>query len=157
MEKDESGLTVLHLACQKGHLNVVKVIESHLDPDKLQKMCDICDKEGNSLLHLACQSNSKYVVLHLLNERSAEIDARSNSKDEEAPLYVAAQLLVATNNKGEAPAHIAAQLKSIDIIKLLLDKGDHSLIELKDHRRCTPLHHAAENNQPKIITFLHQL
>ena len=65
MEKDESGWTVLHIACQKGHLNVVKVIESHLDPDKLQKMYDI---EGNTLLHLACQSNSKDVVLHLLNK-----------------------------------------------------------------------------------------
>ena len=154
MEKDESGWTILHIACQKGHLNVVKAIESHVDPNKLQKMYDICDKEGNTLLHLACQSNSKDVVLHLLNKRSAGTDARSNSK--EAPVCVAAQLLVATNNKGEAPVHTAAQHKSIDIIELLLDKGGNTVIELKDHRGYTSLHHAAENNQSEIITFLHQ-
>ena len=71
-------------------------------------------------------------------------------------MCVAAQLLVAVNSKGEAPVHFGAQHKSIDIIKLLLDKGGNTVIELKDHRGCTALHHAAENNQPEIITFLHQ-
>ena len=64
--------------------------------------------------------------------------------------------ITAVNSKGETPVHTAAQHKSVEIIKLLLNKGDHTVIELKDHRGCTPLHHAAESNQPEIITFLYR-
>ena len=64
--------------------------------------------------------------------------------------------IIATNSRGETPVHIAAQHKSVKIMELLLDKGDNTVIELMDDCGCTPLHHAAENNQSEIITFLQQ-
>ena len=136
--KDSEGRTPLHTACQRGQTEVVKI---HIQSLKLlieaadTNSLEITDVNGNTPLHLACEGESKAVV-QLLVDHGASI--------------------IAVNSRGETSVHTAAQHKSVDIIELLLDKGDHTVIELKDHRGCTPLHHAAENNQPEIITFLQQ-
>ena len=132
MLKDGHGRTVLHLAYQKGHLNIVQVIESHLDSDKLQEIYELCDNDGNTLLHLACQSQDKNAVLHLIHKWNAKIDARNNSK--------------------EAPIHVAAQFQSTEIIDILLEQGTN--IESTDASGCTPLHHAARCNQKDMIQHL---
>ena len=67
--------------------------------------------------------------------------------EERTPLHAACQ-------RGQT--EVVTQHKSVEIIKLLLNKGGSEAIELKDDHRCTPLHHAARNNQPEMITFLHQ-
>ena len=134
MVKDGNGRTVLHLACQKGHLSIVQVIESQLDPEKLQEIYKLCDNEGNTVLHLACQSQKKTVVRHLVDKRRTHIDARNNSKN------------------GEAPIHVAAQFQSTDIIDILLDQ--RADIETKDANECTPLHHAARCNQKDMVRHL---
>ena len=132
--KDKHGKTILHLACQNGHLKVVIAIESLLDSDKLSCVYELCDNEGNTLLHLACQHQRKNVVQHLIHERGANIDARKNSKN------------------GEAPIHIAAQFQSRDIIDILLKKGAD--IETRDANGCSPLHHAARCNQKDMVEHL---
>ena len=132
--KDKHGKTLLHLACQNGHLKVVIAIESLLDSDKLSCVYELCDNEGNTLLHLACQHERKNVVQHLINERGANVDARKYSED------------------GEAPIHIAAQSQSKEIVDILLNKGAD--IETKDANGCTPLHHAARCNQKAMVEYL---
>ena len=134
MVKDECGRTVLHLACQKGHLNIVQVIESHLDTEKLQEMYKLCDNEGNTVLHFACQSQKENIVRYLVDKRRTHIDARNSSKN------------------GEAPIHVAAQFQSTDVIDVLLNQG--AAIETKDAKECTPLHHAARCNQRDMISHL---
>ena len=135
--KDSEGRTPLHTACQCGQTKVVKI---HIQSLKLlieaadTNLLEITDANGNTPLHLACVGGS-IAVVQLLVDHGASITA--------------------VNSKGETPVHTTAQHKSVEIVKLLLDKGNDT-IELKDHCGCTPLHHAAENNHPEMITFLHQ-
>ena len=129
MLKDGHGRTVLHLAYQNGHLNIVQVIESHLDSEEIY---ELCDNDGNTLLHLACQSQNKNVVLHLIDKGRASVDARNNSK--------------------LAPIHVAAQFHSTEIVTILLKQGAD--IESRDASGCTPLHHAARCNQQDMIQHL---
>ena len=136
--KDSEGRTSLHTACQHGQTEVVKI---HIQSLKLlieaadTNLLEITDANGNTPLHLAPEGESKAVV-KLLVDHGASVTA--------------------VNSKGETSIHTAAQHESVEIMELLLDKGGNTTIELKDHRGCTPLHHAAENNQPEIITFLQQ-
>lgn len=129
MVRDESGKTPLHVACQKGHLNVVKIFKSELDPEKVKKLLD---SEENTPLHLACQSNNKDVVLYLADEMKVDVNAR--------------------NRKGEEPLHIAVQFASTHIVGILLNRG--AKIECQDIVGCTPLHHAARSNQKDMVEFL---
>ena len=131
---DKNGKTILHLACQNGHLDVVHAIDSLLDSEKRSTIYALCDNEGNTLLHLACQCQSKNVVQHLIQERGAKIDARNNSTNEETPI------------------HVAAQFPSEEIIDILLKNGAD--IETKDANGCTPLHHAARCNQKDMVEHL---
>lgn len=133
MVKDGSGKTVLHLACQNGHLNVVQGIETHLDLAKLQEIYEICDNNGNTPLHLACQSQKKKVVIHLVDKKRVSIDTRNKLN-------------------GEAPIHVAAQGKSTKIMGILLERGAY--IESTDTSGCTPLHHAARCDQSGMIQYL---
>lgn len=134
MVKDGKGQTVMHLACQNGNLNIVQVIESQLDTEKLQEIYELHDNEGNTVLHLACESQQENIVRHLVDKRRTDIDARNHSKN------------------GEAPIHVAAQFQSTDIIDILLSQGAD--IETKDANDCTPLHHAARSNQKDMVRHL---
>ena len=133
--QDSEGRTPLHTACQHGQAKVVNIFIQSLRKVTDTDLLEITDANGNTPLHFACERESKTVV-ELLVDHGASITA--------------------ANSKGEAPIHTAAQHKSVEIMKLLLDKGDNTVIELTDNDRCTPLHHAAENNQSEIITFLQQ-
>ena len=126
--------TPLHTACQHGRTGVVKIHIQSLQTVTDTNLLEVTDANGNTPLHLACVGESKAVV-QLLVDHGASI--------------------IAVNSKRETSVHAAAQHKSVEIMELLLDKGDNT-IELKDHRGCTPLHHAAENNQPEIIKVLHE-
>ena len=132
--KDSEGRTPLHTACHHGQTEIVKIYIQNLRAADTN-LLEITDVNGNTPLHLACVGGS-IAVVQLLVDHGASI--------------------VAVNSRGETSVHTAAQHKSVEIMELLLNKGDHTVIELKDHRGCTPLHHAAENNQPEIITFLQQ-
>ena len=127
--------TPLHTACQHGRTGVVKIHIQSLQTVTDTNLLEITDANGNTPLHLACVGRN-IAVVHLLVDHGASI--------------------IAVNSEGETSVHTAAQHESVEIMQLLLDKGGHTVIELKDHRGCTPLHHAAENNQPEIITFLHE-
>ena len=133
--KDSEGRTPLHTACQHGQTEVVKTHIQNLREVTETNLLEVNDANNNTPLHLACEGESKAVV-QLLFDQGASVTA--------------------VNSRGEAPVHTAAQHKSVEIIELLLNKGGSRAMELKDDHRCTPLHHAARNNEPEIITFLHQ-
>ena len=116
-------------------MEVVRIYIQNLKSVANTNLLEVTDANGNTPLHLAPEGESKAVVKLLVDHHAS---------------------IIATNSKGETPVHTAAQHESVEIMELLLDKGGNTVIELKDHRGCTPLHHAAENNQSEMITFLHQ-
>ena len=133
--KDSEGRTPLHTACQHGQNKVVDIFIQTLQTQTDAIIFEMTDANGNTPLHLACMGGN-ITIVQVLVDHGTSITAR--------------------NSKGEAPVHTAAQHKSVEIIKLLLNKGDSRAIEVTDDHRCTPLHHAARNNQSEMITFLHQ-
>ena len=136
--KDSGGRSPLHTACLHGQAKVVKILIQSLQTQNETSdtsIFEVTDENGNTALHLACDGGSIDVVQLVVDHGAST---------------------TAVNSKGETCVHIAAQHKSVEIMELLLDKGENTVIELTDSRGCTPLHHAAENNQPAIITFLRQ-
>ena len=133
--KDSEGRTPLHTACLHGQTEVVNIHIQNFKKVTEINLFEVIDANGNTPLHLACVAENNAVVQLL-------VDNGTN--------------ITAVNIKGETSLHTAAQHKSVEIIKLLLNKGDNTLIELKDHCGCTPLHHAAENNQSEIIKYVYE-
>lgn len=125
------NMTPLHLACQDGQLEVVKELGSHLTEDDIKRK----DKEGNTALHLACEGGEEEIVVLLL-----EVGKRIEG------------LINVRNVEGEAPIHFAACYGRKDIVHLLLRNGAKD--DERDDHGCTPLHHAARNDQEKMIRFL---
>ena len=132
MACDKKERTPLHIASQCGHLEVARVICSGSNGFEV---LEAVDENGNTPLHLACVGGNATVVQLLLDNGAS---------------------MTAANSRGEVPVHTASQYKSVEIVEQLLKNGDHTMIGLIDGRGFTALHHAAENNQIKIITFLHQ-
>lgn len=130
--KDSRGRTPLHNACHHGH---TEVVQAHVETASDINLFEVIDADGNTPLHLACVGGCKAVV-KLLVDHGASVTA--------------------VNSKGETSVHTSAQHESDEIMELLLDKGGNTVTEVKDKHGCTPLHHAAKNNQTKIITFLNQ-
>ena len=129
--KNSRDMTSLHLACQEGHHKVVKKLEHHLMPQDIRQE----DREKNTALHLACEGGEKETV-QLLLDKGASIDGLINVR----------------NVRDEAPIHFAARYGYEAIVDLLLEQEVE--IDVRDNHGCTPLHHAARNDQEKMIQFL---
>lgn len=129
--KNIRNMTALHLACQEGHHEVVEKLEPHLKAEDVTQE----DREKNTALHLACEGGKKETVQLLLNKGEG-IEGLINVR----------------NVRDEAPIHFAARYGYEDIADLLLKKG--VAIDTRDIHGCTPLHHAARNDQEKMIHFL---
>ena len=135
--KDNRKRTPLHTACLNGHVEVVRIyVQSRMLLEATDaNVLEVTDDGGNTPLHLACVGGNVDVVQLMVDSGASVTTA---------------------NSRGEAPVHTASQYKSVEIVKTLLDKGGQPIVELLDSRGFTALHHAAENNQTKIIEFLNQ-
>ncbi|XP_056001155.1 ankyrin repeat domain-containing protein 26-like isoform X13 [Ostrea edulis] len=125
---DKENRTALHLACARGHADIVKVLlewhaksnvgdgESktpllkavecgHDDCVKLliehNAQLDTVDRKGNSAVHLAVLYNHPRIV-KILTERGATVNLRNKTEE------------------GLAPLHMSIQLKREEITKILL-------------------------------------
>ena len=141
--QNKKGDTPLHLACHKRSLDVVKLL--------LEKQCSInipnkkgetaqdvpLNEDGDCLLHIACKWGDVDIVKYLITDEKYSPNIQS-STSENTPLHIAAkygqkdaivQLLSCKecnpnvqNIEGDAPLHVACYMKSLDIIKLLLER-----------------------------------
>ena len=72
---DSDGYTLLHLACQKGFLDIVKYFVE-LDEDSLKKT----DAKGNLALHHACLGGWYDIVIYVLGKSSHGVTMQNLDK-----------------------------------------------------------------------------
>jgi ankyrin repeat protein len=148
------GYTALHLAVQKGCIEIVNFL--------LEKGANInvITNNGFTLLHCAALEtyHNKVELIELLLERGLNINASDNKGH--TPLHFAAfngysevvrclldkgANINAPNNDGWTPLYIAIDKKHPNVIKLLLERGAD--VNIKDKCQVTPLHYIARSDQ----------
>ena len=122
---DSNGNSVLHLACQRGILKVVKML---LESSSLT----LQNKEGNTPIHVACYKKSAALVGCLLKKCSGNLD---NHKNNESDTYL----------------HIAATVGDLDTINLLLK---HCSTTCQNANGDTPIHIACRANNQLVVECL---
>ena len=120
--------TLLHLACQEGHVAIVLYLTS------LSK-CDISAKTSNesTALHLACKSRSLPILKHLVKECHMD--------------------LIVRDYNGMAPVHVACEAGSLSLVKYIIEHSSLSL-DITDSFGRTPLLIAAFSKNLPIIRYL---
>ncbi|MDB2592086.1 ankyrin repeat domain-containing protein [Gammaproteobacteria bacterium] len=159
---DDDGLTVLHHAANKGHLDVVKyLVEQGADHNAKVKTCgflpihfaayngcqdilkflltkhqgdisNIKSLTGENLLHKAAQGNQPEMIDFLVNDKSMEIDD--------------------VDVNGSSALHRAAYSSSLKAVKKLIDLGANKNLTNKEDK--TPLQIAQEQGCNEIVNLL---
>lgn len=156
-EKD-AGFSPLYRACQKGHLEVVKVLISHGANIESKK------GDGSSCLYISSQENRLEVVKYLL-EQGADIEATFRAGF--TSLYIAAQKghleivrcliehgakMDAAAEKGATPIYIACQNGHKDVVEYLISKMANIEVQFKDG--FTPLFIACQKGHREVVELL---
>ena len=119
---DASGKSPLYIAAEEGNeIAFMELIHKNV-------RCDLVDREGNMLLHCAAKSNSKIILLAVLNLYSryrVELSSKINI----------------TNIEGKTPLLIAAEGDNPECVDLLIKMGSNVLHV--DHGGNTLLHCAS--------------
>ena len=125
---EDTQSTVLHLACQEGHVAIVLYLTS---PPK----CDISAKtsNGSTALHLACKSRSLPILKRLVEECHMD--------------------LIIRDYNGMAPVHVACEAGSSSLVKYIIELSSLSL-DITDSFGRTPLLIAAFSKNLPIIRYL---
>jgi len=126
------GLTPMHLACQKGHHQVVDEIARlvHVWIDAANRYQDMYTP-----LHTACECSHKN-VMDVLLEHKAKV--------------------CFTKKESLSPLHLAVKKGFADGLELLLNKRP-DYVNCTDNQLRTPLHYAGEHcHKSNIITLLHK-
>ena len=126
--RNDTQSTLLHLACQEGHVATVLYLTS------LPK-CDISAKtsNGSTALRLACKSRSLPILKHLVEECHMDLIIRDYNR--------------------MAPVHVACEAGSLSLVKYIVDHSSLSL-DITDSFGSTPLLIAAFSKNLSIIRYL---
>ena len=126
--KDPSGLTLLHLACQHKHLDIVQYLinDQNCNPESTSP-------NGRTPLHIACKSG------HLHTAKCLITDHKCNPH--------------CTDNDGYTPVHAASESGNIETVKYLITEQGCDP-QVGDSIGNTPLHYASESGHLDILQYL---
>ena len=151
---NDNGYTILHIACKKGHVSLVKMVGKHAS-------LLATTKNGDTPLHLAAAKGHKECVEALL-QLNAPIMLRNAAG--KTALHIAcergraslvkmvgknASLLATTDKNGDTPLHIAAAMGHKQCVEALLQLD--APIILKNAAGKTALHIACEKGLANIV------
>ncbi|KAK0703015.1 ankyrin repeat-containing domain protein [Lasiosphaeria miniovina] len=134
--RSETGLSLFHIACTAGSLEMVEVIIK-----KLREQAgplNITDREDSTPLHFAAINTSSSVLAYLLGLGCDSLDPN------------------AMNARGFTPLHTAFTTGTLESINLLLGAGAN--INVIGPDKITMLHLAAQNFQnPEVLDLLSEM
>ncbi|KAJ0963291.1 hypothetical protein J5N97_028413 [Dioscorea zingiberensis] len=139
LELNSRGLSALHLASAHGHLSIVKQLISKVG----SHLCLLKDKDGRLPVHTAAMKGRISILEELINACPESARALTYRK--------------------ESVLHLAVQFNSSETLEYLVEKlgvgvggeiNDIQLLNLKDDKGNTILHHAVARRQLKTVKLL---
>ncbi|MQL83048.1 hypothetical protein Taro_015527, partial [Colocasia esculenta] len=157
---NSDGQTALHLACRRGHAELVKTILEYKDAD-----VDILDKDGDPPIVFALTAGSPECVRALI-DRSANVNLRLRESLGPSIAHVCAlhgqpecmrELLLAgadpnaVDDEGESVLHRALAKRYIDCAIVVLENGGCRSMGILNSQRKTPLHLSVESWNVAVV------
>ncbi|CAG2186086.1 unnamed protein product [Mytilus edulis] len=155
----ENGTTSLYIACENGHLELLKMLLRYGADATLKKNTD------DSPLSVACENGHTAIVNEIL--RNTDVDKDYQNKNGYSPLYFACQnghaqivqnLLIYKANINlcskldASPLFIACEKGYLSIVKNLLNYGAN--INRQNNTGQVPLHAACYKNHVEVVRML---
>jgi len=138
-EKDE-GECPLFVACERGHLEVVKYLIGKLDLNSFWVTPDIEDRK--TMLHAACQARSPEIFKCIVNEKIRNINNNNLN----------------WLGSDETPLHIAAECGREDLVRWLInEKGANKDAETRCLKKKPVIYACKSGNQSLVRYFIDEL
>ena len=127
-DEDSDGRTILHKACQKGKLALVKHLVGNYPV-----LLTMRDNEGETPLHTAGLSGSVELVVYLVHQKQCDVFDKDNI--------------------GRTILHKACQEGKLTLVKYLVVNYP-DLLTMKDNEEETPLHTAGWSNSIELVDYI---
>ena len=140
MTRNNDGNTLLHLACNYGHIHIVQYLLStgKVNPLAMNKnaetpMFKVDDTNRQSLLHLAAHHGWVNIVIDLTTKYSCD----TNCKD----------------SHGCTPLHYAASKNNLEVVRYFINEQQCDPMT-REKNGDTPLHYSCRYGRIRIVQYL---
>jgi ankyrin repeat protein len=162
--KENSGMTPLHVACERGKRNMAELL--------IAEGADVNARDGGGctpLHRMFYSGHNRLDIAELLLAKGADVNARLSDDwlTRLTPLHFAVESgdvrivrlfidngahINAPKTDGQTPLHIACECGHKDVVELLISKGAD--INAKDNKGKTALSLAKESGHTEIVELL---